>query len=214
MTCYTAIFGPYDDLKEPQVVTPGWKYICYTDQPLQSDVWQIEHREMLPEGECRTARYYKIMFHRHIETEKSIWVDASFIINVDLNEWWDKHFKQSITVIRHPVRLCVYTEAGACIKRHKDAPQLIRKQVQNYRQVGMPSKNGLIASGILMRKMDQRAIDLCDLWYQHVQLYSNRDQIAFCFAGWKLPAFHTINWDYRNATEFLHVPHLHKRIIL
>lgn len=154
------------------------------------------------------------MFHRHIESEKSIWVDASFIINTNLDDWWEQHFKEPITVIRHPVRHCIYTEAGACIKRHKDAPQLIRRQISDYRKIGVPIKNGLIASGVIMRKMSQPVIDLCELWYDQVKKYSSRDQIAFGFAGWKNPVHHTIEWDYRNATEFLHVPHLHKRIIL
>lgn len=29
--CYTVISGSYDGLKEPRYVTPGWKYICFTD---------------------------------------------------------------------------------------------------------------------------------------------------------------------------------------
>lgn len=213
-TVYTAIFGPYDDLKDPLVITPGWQYICYTDQPLQSDVWKIEHREMLPEGACRTARYYKIMFHRHIETELSIWIDASFQINTNLDEWMDKYFKEPFTCIKHPVRNCVYTEGAACIKRGKDAPQVIRKQLANYRRISMPARNGLIASGIIMRKMSQQSIDLSDSWYQQVQLYSSRDQIGFAYASWHRPMHHVAEWDYRNAKEFIHVPHLHKRIVL
>ena len=39
---YTAIFGDYDTLKEPLVITPGWKYICYTDQDFESKVWEIK----------------------------------------------------------------------------------------------------------------------------------------------------------------------------
>ena len=39
---YTAILGSiYDDLKEPTVISPGWKYVCFTDQPLQSNIWEI-----------------------------------------------------------------------------------------------------------------------------------------------------------------------------
>ena len=29
--CYTCITGKYDALIEPLVVTPGWKYVCFTD---------------------------------------------------------------------------------------------------------------------------------------------------------------------------------------
>ena len=39
---YTYIIGGYDSVKEPKVVTPGWDYICVTDNPnLKSEVWNI-----------------------------------------------------------------------------------------------------------------------------------------------------------------------------
>lgn len=209
-TIFTAIFGQYDDLKTPRVITPGWNYVCYTDQPLQSNVWKIVHREMMPEGATRTARFYKIMFHRHIETVESMWIDASFVINTDLNEWW-KRFKEPMTCVKHPARDCAYQEAKVCAIRGKDSEVLLRKQVHNYRQSGLPKHNGLVASGLLMRKMNQKTIDFCDLWYQQVQMYSSRDQIGFAYAAYRHPVFHTIEWDYRNNSEFIHIPHLHNR---
>lgn len=207
---YTAIFGPYDDLKEPRVITPGWRYLCFTDQNLKSKNWEIIKRPILPEGATRTARYYKIMFHRHIEEEFSIWIDASFQINVDLNEWWTR-FKQPVTCIQHPVRNCVYKEVNVCLSRNIDAPGPLMKQKKNYNEAGLPARNGLIASGILMRKLNQSSIDLCDLWYQQLQLYSSRDQIAFAYASWRMPVHHVIEWDYRTGQEFIYVKHLHKR---
>ena len=38
---YTCISGNYDTLKDPTVVTPGWEYICFTDQKVISNVWTI-----------------------------------------------------------------------------------------------------------------------------------------------------------------------------
>lgn len=165
---------------------------------------------MLPEGATRTARYYKIMFHRHIDAEFSIWIDASFLINTNLDQWW-KQFKEPMTCIKHPVRSCVYKEATICINRNIDAPALLTKQKKDYKKTGVPAQNGLIASGILMRKMCQPAIDLCDVWYQQLQLYSTRDQIGFAYASWRMPAHHVIEWDYRTGQEFIYIKHLHKR---
>lgn len=211
-TIFTAIFGNYDDLKEPQVLTPGWRYICFTDQPLKSHVWEIIHRPMMAEGAQRTARYYKIMFHRHIEEEHSIWIDASFIINCNLDEWW-KRFRAPVTCINHPLRSCVYQEAEVCIGQNRGNLFDIRKQVNNYHIIGLPDHNGLIASGLLMRKLNQQAIDLCDIWWQQVQLYSVRDQLAFAYAAWRMPVHHVIEWNYIGAKEFIFVKHLHKRKI-
>lgn len=209
-TIFTAIFGQYDDLKEPTIVTPGWEYICFTDQHIESKTWKIIHRPMLPEGAQRTARFYKIMFHRHIETEESIWIDASFLINVNLNEWW-KRFHKPFTCIGHPVRNCFYKEADICIIRKADSEYLLKKQKNVYRSIGVPEQGGLIASGILLRFMNQEVISFCDLWYQQILNFSARDQLGFCLAAWQLPIHKVINWDYRTEKEFIFSKHLHKR---
>lgn len=209
-TVYTAIFSPYEELKEPTVVTPGWQYLCFTDQPFVSNAWQIIPRPMLPEGAQRTARYYKLMFHRHIDTEDSLWVDGSFTINTDLNEWW-KRFRVPFTCIQHPVRNCFYTEAEACFNYKLDAPALIQKQINHYRRAGLPPNNGMISSGILMRRMDQKVIDFCDVWHDQVVNYSARDQLGFAFAAFKRSIHHVIKWDYRVQKEFIHQKHFHKR---
>ena len=39
--CYTVLFGDYEELKEPTIISDGWRYVCFTDQPLKSDVWEI-----------------------------------------------------------------------------------------------------------------------------------------------------------------------------
>src|SRR2546427_332359 len=108
---YTAIFSSYEDLKEPTVITPGWTYICFTDQPFKSKVWEIRRVSTNGMHPQLLARRYKILFQEFIEGFESIWVDGSFIINVDLNVWWNKHFKSQITCINHPIRNCVFEEA-------------------------------------------------------------------------------------------------------
>lgn len=210
-TIYTAIFGNYDDLKEPLIITPGWQYICFTDQTLESKTWQIIHREVLPEGQQRTARYYKIMFHRHIETEFSMWIDASFIINCDLNEWW-KRFKEPMMCVKHPSsRNCVYDEARHCITFGKDEDWIIEKQIDDYVKAGLPIGNGLIQSGILMRQLTAEAVCLCSMWWEQLRRYSVRDQLAFAYAAWRLPIHHLTEYNYAIGTDFLYLYHLHSK---
>lgn len=209
-TIYTAIFGNYDDLKEPNVITPGWQYICFTDQPLQSKTWQIIRREVLPEGPQRTARYYKIMFHQHIETEYSMWVDASFIINCDLNKWWQR-FLEPMTCVKHPGRDCVYDEARYCEAFGKDDDWIIEKQIDHYVKSGLPLRNGLIQSGILMRQLTAEVACLCSIWWQQLQRFSVRDQLAFAYAAWRLPIHHLTEYNYSLGKDFLYLYHLHSK---
>lgn len=207
---YTAIFGKYDDLKEPFVVTEGWRYVCFTDQDFKSDVWEIVKAPVMSCGPSKTARYYKIMFHRHIQTEFSMWVDGTFIINTDLDQWW-RQFKAPFTAVQHPFDTCIYKEASSCLNSGKGEQPLLEKQINHYKSIGVPSKNGLIASGILMRQTTELVSNICELWWREVEKWSSRDQIAFGYVSYKYPfVVNRIEWNYTNRSEFIHIPHLGK----
>lgn len=212
-TCFTAIFGPYDDLKQPFFKNEHWRYICYTDQdfnPPKDNVWEIRKVPVMDCGPIKTARWYKINFHKHIETEFSLWIDATFCINIDLNRWW-RRFKDPFTTVNHPFDDCIFTDIISCMRGRKGDPGVLARQYAYYEDLGIPKHNGLISSGILMRKKDPRVIDLCETWWQQVEKWSSRDQVAFGYAQWKHPGVHDgIKWDYTEQKEFIHIPHLHK----
>lgn len=210
-TCYTAIFGQYDELKDPFIVSEGWRYICYTDQDFKSDIWEVRKVPVMACGDQKTARFYKINFHEAVEDTYSIWVDGTFFINVDLNQWWNQ-FIPPFTTVKHPFDNCVYKEISACQRGNKAPFSRLKAQKDNYLSQGVPYHGGLIASGILMRKKTPRVIEFCKLWWEEVLKYTGRDQIAFAFADYKIPRLHVpINWDYTTQDEFIHIPHLTKK---
>jgi hypothetical protein len=210
LTIYTAIFGNYDDLKEPFVITPGWKYICFTDQDFKSDVWEIRKVPVMDCGSAKTARHYKIMFHKHIEDELSIWIDGTFIINTDLNDWW-KRFSEPFTAVKHPFDDCIYKDAQACIASGRGEKKLLERQIAFYKAIGVRKNSGLIASGVLMRKRCAAVNKLCSTWWDQVRDWSNRDQIGYGYANFKHPGvINLIEWNYTTEKEFIHIPHLGK----
>lgn len=203
-TLFTAIFGQYDTLKEPTVITPGWKYICYTDQPFKSRVWQI--KKLAPIHPQFKAREIKIMFHHYIDDAESIWLDASFQINCNLDYWWKRHFIPDITCVRHPIRDDVYQEALICTQNGRKGVEGALEQVESYRGV-VPEHGGLIQSGLLMRKRSNFTIDLCEEWFEELCAHSLRDQISFAKVSLHKP-INYITWDYRrNPQEFKHYRH-------
>lgn len=210
-TVYTAIFGKYDDLKEPLIKNHRWKYVCFTDQNLVSDTWEIRKVPVMDCGPAKTARYYKIMFHKHVETEFSMWIDATFIINVDLTKWW-KRFEAPFTVINHPFDKCIYKDADSCLKLGRGDKNKILRQVDYYHAVGIPKNNSLISSGILMRQNETSVKEFCTTWWKQVQNWSERDQIAYGFANHQHPTVISkrIDWNYQAQKEFIHIPHLGK----
>lgn len=211
--CYTAIFSAYDDLKEPEIVTPGWSYVCFTDQDnLTSNVWTIVKVDLLPQGAQRTARYYKLMYHRHLWNARSIWIDASFIINCNLDQFWQKNFIAPFSAPSHPLRDCVYLEADACIKNKRDDESIMRNQVSKYLELGIPQRNGMISSGVLMRDMSEEVVTFCSQWWEELDKNSVRDQISFAKVAFDNPnVIHPFFWDYRHNTDLTFTTHLNKR---
>lgn len=206
--CYTALFGNYEDLKEPTVITPGWLYICFTDQPIVSKVWEVVHRDVFI-GARRTARWFKIM--GWIDWQYSMWVDASFQINVDLNTWWDEHFKPPFSCAAHPLRNDIYDECRSCVASNRGEALLIEQQNIRYRAMSFPTNKGIIQSGIMLRENTPENIALHEAWWKELDSNSTRDQIAFAFVSLNSDIVNTYKWDYSQSKEFKYIKHYHLR---
>lgn len=208
---HTTLFGNYEELKDPTVVTPGWKYICITDQEIKSDIWEIIKSET-PTDQQHQSRAVKIHFHIHYpKSECLLWLDASFQINTNLDHFWNKHYKGGITAPRHPARACAYREAQVCMRRGLDADR-VQKQSMKYANQGMPYNTGLISSGILMRDNSEPVKEFCKMWWDEIVNGSNRDQISFAYCDWKMPGVaHMFNYDYRVRQEFVYTKHYNRR---
>ncbi len=209
--CYTALFGNYEELKDPTVITPGWRYICYTDQPLTSKVWEIIQIKIPAEFSPQLfARYFKIM--EFVDFERSFWVDASFIIDTDLNEWWSQHFTKGISAPKHPWRDCVYEECMDCIISKRGDREQVDAQMNEYKALGIPQHNGIISSGLLMRENTPDVIAFCERWWAELVKRSVRDQISFARVAWEMPDIvHSYEFDYRGENEFIYRHHYCRR---
>lgn len=206
MTVFTAIIGPYEDLKEPLVVTPHWQYICFTDQPFKSNIWDI--RQVHAGDPQRTARQYKILNPLHAE----MYIDGSFTINCDLNEFWNKYYKPPFSVPIHPFRDCVYEECATCVMNKRGNNRDIQAQMHAYKMMKMPRHNGLISSGVLLRNDSVLVKEWCEKWYNELTIRSTRDQLAFAYAAWKYGAIHnTFKWYYVTAQDLIFQTHYHRR---
>lgn len=209
MIIYTAIFGPYEEIKTPLIITPGWEYICFTDQDITSDVWKIVKVPPASDPKRQTNEF-KIMYYKYVHDSYSVWVDASFYINCDLSKWWQKNFRGSITFMKHPDRDCFYEEAEKCIELKKDDEDIIRRQMNCYRSFNLPEHGGMVAAGIIMREDNLKTRAFCQHWAHYLSLGSKRDQLAWALANHitKIPTF--TDWNYQQTDEFLIVPHYHR----
>ena len=217
---YTAIFGKYDDLPTPQYIPDNWDFICFTDGDIKSDVWNIKKVTPLYEDSTRTARKYKILPHRFLQGyENSIWIDGNFLIKNDINMLWDEHIKnQNMAVYNHmhcwDKRNCIYEEANMIEhlfninqspgKQPKDNLDLIKQQMIRYEEQNYPRNNGLIISGILLRKHNKLdVIETMEAWWGELKYGSKRDQLSFDYVSWKNDfTFQSIHEDIRQNHFF------------
>lgn len=208
--CYTALFGEYEELKDPVIVTPGWRYICYTDQPLTSNVWEIIQVPLIDTPQ-RTARWYKIM--GWFNWKYSMWIDASFKINCNLNDWWALRFVSPFSAAKHPLRTDIYAECRSCMVNNRGDNGKVLLQEQRYKDLAIPQYTGIITSGILLRENTKQCIVLHEAWWKELSEQSVRDQLAFAFVSLGIDWINTYKWDYSESrqTDFIYTKHKHLR---
>lgn len=186
---YTAITGGYDDLKDPEYINPNFDYICFTDDPnLKSNIWEIRLMEYEDDNIIRKARRYKILPHKYLsDYDYSFWIDGGIKIVGDLQEYVNKYLKEnSMLVINHISRNCIYDESHACIRLNKDNEDIINNQMDKYKKLNYPKENGLIESTVLFRKHnDTHVINVMEDWFKELSENSIRDQLSFNYIAWK-----------------------------
>lgn len=181
---FTSIFGNYDDLNDPIVISDSIKYVCFTDNPdMQSETWDVRIMPShIPDDPHRSSRLIKLCGHRFLsEFDYSFYIDGNMILKVvpDVPNLLNG---KSIAAEKHPARDCVYDEVAACDYFGKEDLAVMTDQVNDYRFFGFPAHAGLFQCGVLARNWsDPMVCRLCELWWQHILHYSKRDQLSFPF---------------------------------
>lgn len=180
-TIYTVLTGQTDNLKEPTKITPGWRYICYTDDPnLKSDLWEIVLVDSVESK--KTSRYYKT---HPPEADLTVYVDATFVIKGDLNRFALSK-TDGIWLNSHPQRQCAFEEARIVKDKNLDDHSVIDSQIERYRSEGFPEQWGLWRCGIMVRDSRNPLVQkLNETWWNEIEQGSWRDQISFPYACWK-----------------------------
>lgn len=186
LTVVTAIFGKGFQLYEPAEPWPGCRFVCFTDQPLESNRWIIVPHEtdLSPR---RGNRYIKTLTHRFVEGP-TLYVDAEFKIVSDPTPVARAALESSsIGMSLHPSRTCLYQEAAYCVRKNVTKEvDLVHRQIKRYKRAGMPRDFGLWAGCIIARRGDADSDRLGEAWWSELEQGCERDQISLPFASWKL----------------------------
>ncbi|WP_343702700.1 glycosyltransferase domain-containing protein [Chitinophaga sp.] len=183
---YTVITGGYDQLRAPVVRTPGFDYICFTDDPeLNCEGWQIRLLDKAADP-CRQQREVKIRPHMFLpDYGLTVYIDGSHQLTGDLSSLIDEHFSGSWLLKVHPKRKCIYQEGQRCIETGKAHKDTVNAQLTEYLTAGMPAEYGLYETGIMIRDNTPEVNAVSDQWYAEVAKHSHRDQISLPFVLWK-----------------------------
>lgn len=189
--CYTAITGNYDTLKEPNVITNGWDYICFTNCiNIKSKTWKIYPipRELSNLSNVKIQRMIKICPHRYLpEYNECLWVDGNITIKCDLNKFVGKFCYSDFHTVKHPDRDCIYDECMAVIRLKKDTKENVNEVLEWLKHEGFPHNFGLAETGLMYRKNTQNTNDICDEWgRQMLSRKTHRDQLMFNYSIWKV----------------------------
>ncbi len=197
---YTAIFGGYEGLL-PQQERPGWDFVCFTDDDsLAVAPWRIAViAPPVPGDPVRSSRFVKINPDLFLpDYAVSIFMDGNFLAIGNPDRLVDTLLKDTpIACFDHAQntqdpRDCIYKEHAALVQLaetrgiRKDDPDLMRRQMDVLRAEGYPNGNGLVYSGVLLRRHRESAlIKAMRDWWEMVKNYSCRDQLSFDYALWK-----------------------------
>ena len=125
------------------------------------------------------AKIYKILFHKFIKEEYSIWIDGNVFLKFQEDYYYKLLGDYDIAVKQHPGWNCLYEEAKQCKLQKKDKFSLIDKQIEKYRNEGYPENAGLAECQMIIRRNTPEVRRLCEAWWAEICANSSRDQISF-----------------------------------
>jgi len=184
---YTALFGDYDDLKLPLYKPENVDFICFTDQMADVPGWQTIQISGRGNPNLQ-AKHFKLFPHVHLQSyEASLFVDASTAFHGRIDRFvarWLAH--ENFVMWTHSARCDAFAEAAAVLIYDKERPEQIVRQVDAYREAGLPRNTGLVEASFIWRRHDDPDVQrLMDLWWEEIGEWSLRDQISLCFLMWR-----------------------------
>ena len=187
---YTALFGDYDELKDPTYFD-GWDYVCFTDQEnLDSDIWNIVliQDRVLPGNILN--RMYKWLPHKYLKNyDISLYIDTNIMVIQNPDYFLEKYLHKSIlmAIAIHPVNSCIYVESSGCISAGKSTIEDTLDQMRLYNEEGFPKNFGMAQNNIIFRKHNEpEVVTIMENVWEHIQKWqTKRDQLSLFYIFWK-----------------------------
>lgn len=190
---YTAIFGKYDDIIEPETIADNCDFYIITDQNVpEKSKWKkidinLTSYDVDISNNIEKNRFIKM--HPNIIFPKykySIYIDGNIKILTDPTEFIHKNNKYGVKLHKHYRRNCVYDEIEECIKLGKDCEGKLNNYKERLKSEGMPNNYGLLEAPIIVRNHHNSFCKkIMNEWWKEFKFYCERDQISLPYILWK-----------------------------
>lgn len=186
---YTAMFGDYDDIRNPIVEIPGWDMRFYTDsEKIISNRWDVVHAPRIKGFDSvQMSRHFKILPHLHLkEYDISLWVDSSIVIQKSIDEF--------VNFITDDAKMGIYqhvcswkTEFDIMGEYYSKNTELLNSQMLDYKNDGFDIDSTIMSGNVILREhFDKKVMVAMQLWWdQFNKYYIKRDQISLAYSIWK-----------------------------
>lgn len=187
----TALSGNRERLYDPCIVFPGVDYFAFVDIQQDVKVWKqlplIDFTYDNKYKNRRNAKIYKIIPHLFFpQHEIHIWHDVSHELIKDPFEVIETYLKnKDIALFKHTQRNCIYEESKILNELGYDHKENIDRQVQYYKECGMPENFGLFELPVSIRKNTSKIQAMNLAWFEQICRFSSRDQVSLPFCMWK-----------------------------
>lgn len=190
---YSILIGNYDKISN-FAKQKDFKYFLFSDINYNNTNWTIIPFSKLKKNKkiskIKMTRYIKLFPHLFFKDyELSIYIDASYTINRDLNELLLRTLNPSfdLYLLQHPERNKVFQEFPAVINAKKEKKRIVNLVKKRYIKKKFPDNLELTENCIIIRRHNNKnIIKLMKVWWNEIKKYSYRDQLSLNYAIWKL----------------------------
>jgi hypothetical protein len=127
----------------------------------------------------RAARMYKVLAHRFVDADYSIWVDNLVFLNQKPEDLLKLLNGKDIAVMRHPTNESIFEEADDVINSKLEEKNIVDSQMLYYRKKKYNPEDGLAMTCLLIRKHTKKVEELNNAWWAEISSGSKRDQLSF-----------------------------------
>ena len=189
---YTAVYGNYDRLYNPQTKPNNCDFFIFTDNDLLQNNIIWNKKEFTPKwfnefSNSEKNRYIKMHPHELFPDYKySVYIDGNIEIVTDFTEFIQDFNVFGLKLHNHYRRKCVYKEIDECILHKKASIEELLKYKEKLINEKIPYNYGLLEAPIIVREHNnKKCIKIMNEWWKEYKNYIKRDQIALIYVLYK-----------------------------